>query len=762
MKNKETTKGEYQTISYQLGKALIDAKTIEGALILPWKLYNLRQDAKSKRAKKKPKLDYGQFLKTSSPDKMLIKIHEKRGLLGITEFLEWYNISAIKKSNMVYNNALTVKDKNPNLYRTLMKLSVELSANKRNLKAYAWSNYHLRDSAQLETIIKKLLQEGEKTDDQEYIELAGQFQKKITTILSEESIENLEGYDPVYETTLLDYKSTNFSDLVLEFYFKYGEEKLVQFVKAKSYYMSKDDKAFLLIKMSKALSAHDRKLEIYFCEEALKIDQSEKTLRACLWAFQKSQDFARTAIILQKLVPILEQSSNPQQQTLLEKIYKSPAYSLLIEKYIPSESEDTIESIPNRIAYILHNSFPYSSGGYATRAFGIAEGLKKHGFEVININRPGFPIDIKDDLNAEDVPETEVIEGHRYVRSLSTSRRGKTPYDYMLEASDILEKRFIEYRPQYVIAASNHITAIPSLIAAKRLGIPFYYEVRGLWEITRVSREPEFEKKPAYTVQVLLETLAAKHATHVFTLTNPMINELVRRGVEEESISLVPNSCSPESLIPKARDMELVERLNIPADVPVIGYIGTFVQYEGLDDLAEACAILKLKGVPFRLLLVGNENASGQDVGPITAKISELATTYGFNDWLIMPGRIPFDEVESYYSLIDIAPFPRKPQPVCELVSPMKPLEALAMKKAVLVSSVQALKEMIVEQKTGLIFEKGNINDLADKLQFLIDNEGLRRTLGENGRVWVESERNWIKTTEVIRDQLKLVPHSQY
>ena len=761
MKNKETTKGEYQTISYQLGKALIDAKTVEGALILPWKLYNLRQDAKSRRAQKKPKLDYGQFLKSSSPDTLLIKIHKKRGLLGITEFLEWYDISAKKKSNMVYNNALNVKDQNPSLYKTLMKLSVELDSNKRNLKAYAWSNYHLRDADQLEVVVKKLLQEGEKTNDQEYFELVDLFNQKLDTLLSEKSINNLEGYDAVYEDNLLNYKSSRFSDLVLEFYFKYGKEKLVQFIKSNSSHMKKVDQAFLLVKISKVLSAHDKTLETYFCEEALKIDQSEKMLRAGLWAFQKSQDFEKTAIVLQKLIPILQKSPNSQQQLLLEKIYKSPAYTLSIESHILSEPKDTIESIPNKIAYVLHNSFPYSSGGYATRAFGVCEGLRSHGFEVVVINRPGFPLDIKDDLNVEDVPETEVIDGYKYVRSLSISRRGMTPYDYMLEAADVLEKRFIEYRPQYVIAASNHITAIPSLIAAKRLGIPFYYEVRGLWEITRVSREPEFEKKPAYTVQVLLETLAAKHATHVFTLTNPMVSELVRRGVKEESISLVPNSCSPDNFVPKDRDMELVKKLNIPDNVPVIGYIGTFVQYEGLDDLAEACAILKLKGVPFRLLLVGNENASGLEVGPITAKISELATTYGFNDWLIMPGRIPFEEVESYYSLIDIAPFPRKPQPVCELVSPMKPLEALAMKKAVLVSSVQALKEMVVEEKTGLVFEKGNINDLAYKLQILIDNEDLRQTLGENGRVWVEAERNWIKTTEIIKNQLKLVAHSQ-
>ncbi|MEN6669681.1 glycosyltransferase family 4 protein [Psychrobacter sp. B38] len=760
MKNKETAKNEYQTISYRLGKALIDAKTVEGALTLPLKLYHLRKDAKSRQTRKKPKLNYEQILKSSPLDKVLITVHKKHGLLGVTEFLEWYDVSNKEKSNIVYDNALTVKERDINLYKTLMGMSVKLKSNKRNLKAYAWSNYHLRDLDQLEVIIEMLLKEGNRTKDKEYFELVDLFTKKLNYLISEKKINKLEGYDVSYEENLLDYNADKFSESVLEFYFKYGKEKLAQFIKSKSSYMKKTDRAFLFIKVSKVLSAHDKDLETYFCEEALKIDQSEKTLRASLWAYQRSQDFGNTAIVLRKLVPILEKSSDDKQKSLLEKIYKSPAYSLLIESEIVSEPQTKIDAIPKRVAYVLHNSFPYSSGGYATRAFGVSEGLRSHGFEVVVINRPGFPLDIKDELSVEDVPEVESIDGYKYIRSLSISRRGMTPYDYMLEAANVLEKRFLEYQPQYVIAASNHITAIPSLIAAKRLGIPFYYEVRGLWEITRVSREPEFEKKPAYTVQVLLETLAAKHADHVFTLTQPMINELVKRGVESESISLVPNSCSPENFIPKERDMELVKELKIPNNVPVIGYIGTFVQYEGLDNLAEACALLKMKGVQFRLLLVGNENASGQEVGPITAKISEIATSYGFADWLIMPGRIPFDEVESYYSLIDIAPFPRKPQPVCELVSPMKPLEALAMKKAVLVSSVQALKEMVVEEETGLVFEKGNINDLADKLQLLIDNKGLRHTLGENGRVWVEQERNWVKTTETIKDQLMLDAYS--
>ena len=103
-------------------------------------------------------------------------------------------------------------------------------------------------------------------------------------------------------------------------------------------------------------------------------------------------------------------------------------------------------------------------------------------------------------------------------------------------------------------------------------------------------------------------------------------------------------------------------------DVPVIGYIGTFVQYEGLEDLAKACALLRARGETFRLMIVGSENSEGAGMGPIETEIFRIAEDGGFLHWLIMPGRVPHEEVAEYYSLIDIAPFPRKPQPVTEMV----------------------------------------------------------------------------------------------
>src|SRR5690606_7470738 len=254
-------------------------------------------------------------------------------------------------------------------------------------------------------------------------------------------------------------------------------------------------------------------------------------------------------------------------------------------------------------------------------------------------------------------------------------------------------------------------------------------------------RDTEFMETSSFVAQSLLERAVANEAQHVFTLTEPMREGLIEHGAAEDRVTLLPNSCDPERFVPIPRDGALAAKLGIPDGVPVIGYVGTFVDYEGLEDLADACGLLARRGLDFRLLLVGNENTSGTDRGPITSAIMEAAAAW--SDRLIMPGRVPHDEVERYYSLIDIAPFPRKPWPVCEMVSPMKPLEALAMEKAVVASDVRALAEMIQDQRTGLLFRKGDVSSLADVLARLMADPELRRNLGREGRAWVAAQRTW-------------------
>ena len=424
----------------------------------------------------------------------------------------------------------------------------------------------------------------------------------------------------------------------------------------------------------------------------------------------------------------------------------------------------SIESIPNSLCYILHNSLPYSSGGYATRSKGIADGFTKNGIiNPILITRPGFPLSIQS-AEIQDILLEEFLDGVKYRRIKSPIRERKDKRDngYLIEAVLRLTEIFIEEHAQFIMAASNYYTSFPALIAARRLGLPFFYEVRGFWEINRLSEDPQFKYKDRYKQMLNMETYVAKNADHVFTLTKQMKNELIHRGVHKKQITLLPNSCDASRFYPRQPNQRLANKLNIPSNIPVIGYVGSFVQYEGLDMLLKAAVKLKNKGFEFRLLLVGSEDTTYNKAGSITDEIRRIAIDNNLSDHLIMTGRVSHEEVEEYYSLIDIAPFPRKSQLVTELVSPIKPLEALAMEKAVVVSSVGALREIVQDGITGLIFEKDNIDSLVEVLSRLISNPELRKNLGKSGRLWIKRERTWSQTASIAEKQFKSNSLSNY
>ncbi len=407
-----------------------------------------------------------------------------------------------------------------------------------------------------------------------------------------------------------------------------------------------------------------------------------------------------------------------------------------------------------RLSYVLHNSLPYVSGGYATRARGIVRGLTSNGIDIAVVTRTGFPQD--QGKHNGPVPETDLLDGISYHRLPGAGINRITLRDYVHQAAAAMQRFFKAQGTTHVLAATSAFTCgLPALIAARRLGLPFFYEVRGFWEITRASREAAFDNSFNFRFRSALEHLVCSEADHVFTLTQPMKDELVARGLAAEKVTLVPNSCDIERFTPRPRDEALAAELGIPSGLPVIGYIGTFVDYEGLDDLAEAAGLLRQRGQDFRLLLVGSENAADSTRGALSERIRSIISSHGLDAQVIMPGRVPHDMVERYYSLIDIAPFPRKPWRVCEMVSPMKPLEAMAMEKTVLVSSVQALKDMVRHGETGWVFDKGSVESLADELGTLLADPELRRKLGRQSRNWVAAERTWKHTTRIMADHVR-------
>lgn len=366
--------------------------------------------------------------------------------------------------------------------------------------------------------------------------------------------------------------------------------------------------------------------------------------------------------------------------------------------------------IPDRVAYVVSHGQSYASNGYAIRTQGIAQALNAQGCEVLCFVRPGRPWELNG--QADITPEV-TIDGVRYLHSRWPA--GIVPKDERahLEAS---VERFIElfrvYRPEKIIAASNYIVGLPAWIAARRLGLPFYNEVRGFWELSLAARKPEYANAQAFRQEAQRDTFVAGKAEQVFTLNHSMREELAHRGIDPSKISIVPNAVSQLPVI-KSADDTLRKVLGIDKSSIVIGFIGTFNAYEGLDLLLQACTKLVQNGVKLKLLLVGDDQPL------IASSVTHIADS-GLKEtppWLIQVGRVPHAQVADYYALLDAVVIPRKSLAVCQLVPPMKAAEALASGKRLVVSDVAPLAEYANNFDGVVSFKADNATSLAAALQ---------------------------------------------
>ena len=306
---------------------------------------------------------------------------------------------------------------------------------------------------------------------------------------------------------------------------------------------------------------------------------------------------------------------------------------------------------------------------------------------------------------------------------------------YIEKYAENLHQLCMTLRPSILHGASNHMNGHAVNLVAQELGIPSVYEVRGLWEITRISRQPKWKEGDYYKLMSNMEAKAAKDATAVICITQALADEMVSRGVDSNKITLVHNGVHVDRFTPRLADRDLAKKLGTEGNV-VIGYVGSIVDYEGLNLLIEASENLIQRGIEnFKVLIVGD--------GAVAASLENIASKSSASEHFIFTGRVPHEEVESYYSLIDIAPFPRLSLPVTEMVSPLKPFEAMAMEKLVIASDVAALEEIVNHEVTGLLFKKDDVNSLTDALELGITDSRLRNKLGKQAREWVKEERDW-------------------
>ncbi|WP_137769748.1 glycosyltransferase [Brachybacterium sp. SGAir0954] len=407
------------------------------------------------------------------------------------------------------------------------------------------------------------------------------------------------------------------------------------------------------------------------------------------------------------------------------------------------KKEPAYEAKQDHVFYLLHNSLPHNSAGYATRTHGLLSELNRIGWDVDGVTRLGYPYDMPGKGDLPDVPLHEVVGEVDYRRLLKGREiEKKNPlYDYTERYSKSLLELAKQERPAIIHAASNHWNGLTAVKTARQLGLPSIYEVRGLWEVTRGSRNPEWAKSNMFQYIARMEADAAKGATRVFAITEALRAEMIDRGVEAEKISVVPNGVDTSRFTPIPRDEELASELGVSGKT-VIGYVGSVLDYEGIELMLEAAEVLNRSREDFHVLIVGD--------GAELERFQNHVQEHDLEHVVTFTGRVPHEDVERYYSLVDITPFPRLPLPVCEMVSPLKPFEAMAMGKAVVASDVSALKEIVTPGLNGYLHEKGSAESLIEQLTILLDDPEHTRRIGDQAREWVVENRDWMQLAQLI------------
>jgi glycosyltransferase involved in cell wall biosynthesis len=390
------------------------------------------------------------------------------------------------------------------------------------------------------------------------------------------------------------------------------------------------------------------------------------------------------------------------------------------------------------VAYVASSSIAHQVVGYTVRTHQILSALNDIGIRTRCVVRPGYPWDRSATVTG--APRaSHIIDGVSYSYT-KIPDMSEDPEAHVEKMADALVRRFRKIRPSVVHAASNHRNALPALIAARKVGVPFVYEVRGLWELTTASRVVGWEQTERFALERSLELEIATKADQVLTITEGVAAELVAGGVKRNRVGILPNGVNPNQFQPMGPDELLAKAYNLHEADIVLVYCGSLVIYEGLDDLIEAVSILRSRNIRARLLVVG--------AGNYRDRLRELVAAHQLGSHVAFVDPVPAGEVHRYWSLADVVALPRKPFKVCEVVSPLKPFEAMAMGKPVVLTDLAVSREIVQDGVTGFLCQPANPGDLAAVLERLARDHTLRRTVGKQAREWVTIHRSWRRNAE--------------
>lgn len=391
-----------------------------------------------------------------------------------------------------------------------------------------------------------------------------------------------------------------------------------------------------------------------------------------------------------------------------------------------------------RILHILDHSAPLHSG-YAFRTLAILREQRALGWTPLALTTPRHGLSAADQETVDGwtfyrtplAPGGAPLPGLPYLREMAATAR---------RLAALVER----LRPDVLHAHSPVLNALPALRVGRRYRLPVVYEVRALWEDAAVDHGSTREGSLRYRLSRALETHALRRADAVTTICEGLRREIVRRGVPAQRVTVIPNAVDTSAFHRHGTpDPALRARLGLDRST-VVGFAGSFYGYEGLDLLVEAVRRLAPLRPDLKLLLLGG----GMQEAALRAQVAQC----GIADRVVFAGRVPHGEVQGYYDLIDLLAYPRRSIRLTELVTPLKPLEAMAQGRVLVASDVGGHRELIRDGETGFLFRAGDPQALADAIDGVLTRRAEWPRVQAAGRRFVEDERTWARSVAGYRE----------
>ena len=387
---------------------------------------------------------------------------------------------------------------------------------------------------------------------------------------------------------------------------------------------------------------------------------------------------------------------------------------------------------PGRVLHVLTNSLPHTGSGYAQRSHSILASLRAEGFDVAAVTRPGYPVQIGVPWAAG----RDTVDGIDYHRLLP-ARLAQGQAARLQQHAELLAEHVRATRPALLHTTTHFVNAVAVEAVARAFGIPWVYEVRGqLADTWAAVRGPEALASERYRLFQERETQAARGADGVVTLGEGMRERLVAAGVDPEAVVLCPNAVG-ETFVAEPPTREAARAAldwPHPADAFVVGTVSSLVDYEGLDTLLRAAALVAPRRPELRVHIAGD--------GVARPGLVALARRLGIEDRCSFPGRVARSEAILHQAALDVFVVPRRDLPVTRSVTPMKTVEASAVGRPVVASDLPALAELVEDGRTGLLVPAEDPAALAEALE----------RLGAAGRQWALATRTWAGNARRYRD----------